>query len=272
MKVGGAADCFLEVLNTEELRKIVLFCQMRGLRLHIIGAGTKLLIRDKGISGIVVKLGGEFREIKIDGSRVYAGAGVPLPALSREVLRKELSGLEFACDIPGVLGGGITQNCGAFGSSISEVVESVKVMSLEGSLFELGPPEVGFSYRRSQIKPNIILGATLCLKRGKGSEIEHRMRDFKRRRAQTQPIKHPTCGCIFKNPFGTSAGELISRLGLKGFRVGGAEVSRQHANFIINLGGAKASDILRLIEKIQEKARDMFGVTLELEVEVVGRT
>lgn len=270
-RIGGPADIFIEVGDEEELRKIVSLCNQFHTQYFILGGGANLLVRDKGIRGIVIKLVGKFKMVKVSDGGILAGAGISLSRLVNWASAKGLSGLEFAVGIPGTVGGAVVGNAGAVGKSIGEYITTVRVMDKQGvEIKKLPPKDCGFSYRNSRLKKYIILEVEILLTKSKICSIVDSVERYKQKRGNTQPIKAKSAGCIFKNPHGNFAGKLIDKAGLKGLRIGGAYISHKHANFILNDGTATATDILNLIATIKEKVVDRFGVTLEEEIIIVG--
>lgn len=270
LKVGGPAEVMAFPRQPEALHEILRSARAVKASLFFLGGGTNLLVKDGGIGGLVIKLS-RFNQIEEDGERVYVEAGVPCPRLIRFSLEKGLSGLEFAYGIPGTLGGMIVMNAGTPEGEIAQVVERVKVMTLAGQIVEIGRDEIEFGYRSSRLPPGIVLGGRLKLKKAKRGEIQERIVRYMKRRNATQPIHLPNAGSIFKNPPGDHAGRLIEAAGLKGTRLGDAQISDKHANFIVNRGKATARDVLRLIKLIGRTVEEQTGITLELEIRIVGR-
>lgn len=270
--IGGPADCFIIPQDIEDLKKIILFSKKKKSPLKVMGQGTNLLVRDRGIRGIVVKLGKGFEGVKFSENNLLAGAAVRLSTLIKLAASQGLGGLEFAVGIPGSLGGAIATNAGAETLSISQRLMSIRVMTGEGRVKDLKADNLNFDYRRCHLKKNsIILNARLKLERAKEEEILRRVNTFLEKREKTQPLGTANAGCIFKNPDSkTPAGSLIEKAGLKGKRIGGASVSKVHANFILNLGKAKAEDVLTLMEVIKEEVKERTGISLEPEIEVIG--
>ena len=271
-KVGGPADCLVLPQTEDDVMTVLAFAREREMPLTIIGAGTNLIVRDGGIRGIAMSLASEFAAYDVEGQRIHAQAGVLLATLCAAAAGCELSGLEWAMGIPGTLGGALVMNAGAFGGDTRSVVETVRVVSPDGELKQLSVEEMEFGYRTSLLKrgQQIALGATLRLCEGDPAAIQARQREILEHRRRTQPLDLPSAGSIFERPPDDYAGRLIEQAGLKGKRIGGAQVSTKHANFIVNTGGATASDILELIEHVREVVRQRFDVTLEQEVVVIG--
>lgn len=269
--IGGPADYFIEIENESKLRMLIELCANFGVSYFLIGEGSNLLVKDRGIRGVVIKLIGDFEYLKIEDRHVIIGAGVSLPHLLKEVAKEGLSGLEFLIGIPGTLGGAIFMNAGAYGGSISERVSWVKAMDASTRVRVLGSDDLRFTYRGSNLSGYIILEAELVLDKSAKGIIEERMRKLIEIRKATQPLHERTLGCVFKNPKGYLAGELIRKCGLAGLEIGDAKVSEKHANFMENTGEAKAKDALAIIERIKKEVMERFGVLLEEEVIITGR-
>lgn len=270
-RIGGPADVFILPKDLEDLIAILAFAQKQSIPIFVIGQGTNLLVRDKGIRGIVIKLAKGFDGVKFEDDVVCAGAGVRLGRLVKLAANKSLSGLEFAVGIPGTLGGAIMTNAGLKSSCIGDIVRDVQVMLFDGTLETLGRQDLAFDYRSSNLpKAMILLHARLKLYEGKPDEILETMKLFMAQREATQPLSLPNAGCVFRNPPGGSAGRLIEMCGLKGRRVGEAVISAKHANFVLNLGGARAADVIRLMDEVRNVVRTRIGVELEPEIEICG--
>lgn len=269
--IGGNAAAYFEVSTTDELAYVVQLKKRRNVPVAIIGRGSNLLISDAGYCGIVVRLVGEFNRLEFNQNRVDVGAGVSLPRLSKLAASRGLSGVEFALGIPGSVGGALVMNAGAWGSSFGDLVERVQAMTEEGELIDLSRDDAQFSYRHSALKSYFcVTGTTLALTPGDAGEIENLMQDLYNQKITNQPFAEENAGCMFKNPPGHSAGKLIDECGLKGYRIGGAEVSKIHGNFILNLDDATAHDVLSLVRHIQDHVKRERGVDLEMEVQLLG--
>ena len=269
--IGGNAAAYFEVSTTDELAYVAQLKKRWEVPVAIVGRGSNLLVSDAGYRGIVVRLIGEFNRLKFDQNRVDVGAGVSLPRLSKTAASRGLSGVEFALGIPGSVGGGLIMNAGAWGSNFGDLVERVQVMTDEGELIGLGHDDAQFSYRHSGLKPYFcVTGAMLTLTPGDVEEVDNLMQDLYNQKITSQPFAEENAGCMFKNPPGYSAGKLIDECGLKGYRVGGAEVSKIHGNFILNLDNATAQDVLSLVRHIQDHVKRERGVALEVEVQLLG--
>jgi len=268
--IGGPASYFLELESIEELRNVIDFSQKNNLDFFILGEGTNVLFPDEGFNGLVIQLKGEFAKFSVKGEAVTAGAGVKLNGLVEELAKKGLAGLEFASGIPGSIGGAIVTNAGTKTGSIGDVTKEVKILS-EGKVRILKSEEMDFSYRYCKLPDKaIVLEVKLGLKNGKKSDIIKKIKESLKERKKNQPLSTLNAGCVFKNPETGEAGKLIEAAGLKGARIGDAEVSTKHANFIINQGRAKAEDVYNLIKKIRGTVKEKFNIDLELELVVVG--
>ena len=272
IKIGGLADLFVIPEDLDDLKKVLSFCREGNLSFFIMGNGSKLLVRDKGFRGVIIKLGGFFKSILSNGNQVRVGAGVDLTTLIDFAFKENFPGLESLHGIPGTVGGAIARNVSAFGKTLSEKVLSVKVLDGNNNCFALSRRDVDFGYRTSTFLHNkdwVIIEVRLELRPGKKEEIILRSKQARERRTLTQPLSFSSAGCIFKNPSSHPAGFLIQEAGCLGMKVGNAQVSLQHANFIINKGNATARDVISLIEKVREKVEDRFAISLELELEVI---
>ena len=269
--IGGEATAYIEVSTTDELSAVARFHRQWGVPIAIIGRGSNLLVSDTGFKGISVRLIGELAKLEISGKIVSVGAGLSLPRLSKTMSRQGLSGVEFALGIPGSVGGALIMNAGAWGSSFGDVVTDVTVMDDTGELVNLTHAEANFKYRHSGLDTYFcVTGATLELKPGDADTITERMQAFYKQKVETQPFAEENAGCMFKNPPGDSAGRLIDISGLKGYRIGGAEVSTVHGNFILNIDTATATDVLDLVAHIQQQVREKTGISLQTEVKRLG--
>lgn len=279
-RIGGPADVIVFPGDEVELSRIIRLAQSKRVPLFMLGEGTNLLVRDKGIRGIVVSLcsrfaGDYFRnivQIKEDanGMFIYAGAGVTLTRLLRYTAQKGLSGLEFAAGIPGSLGGAIIMNAGSYGREMGDLLESVRIVDRSGNLLDLPSKEIAFRYRATHIPGIAVAGAILKLRRDDRGKIETIIKENLLRKRETQSVGRPNAGSIFKNPEEMKSWELIDSVGMRGASVGKASVSKMHTNFIINNGGANARDVLSLIRLIGSKVERERGVTLKLEIRIAG--
>lgn len=269
--IGGEATAYIEISTISELAALARFHKQWDVPIAFIGRGSNLLVSDTGFKGIGVRLIGELAKLEVDGNGVSVGAGLSLPRLSKTMSRRGLSGVEFALGIPGSVGGALIMNAGAWGSSFGDVVRNVTVMTDTGDLVELTHAEADFEYRHSGLDAYFcVTGATLALEPGNVDTITERMQAFYKQKVETQPFAEENAGCMFKNPPGDSAGRLIDISGLKGYRMGGAEVSTVHGNFILNIDNATAADVLNLVAYIQRQVEEKTGISLQTEVKRLG--
>jgi UDP-N-acetylmuramate dehydrogenase len=270
-KIGGPADLFIVVENEEELSRVIMSARDYEVPSFCLGSGTNLLISDRGIRGLVVKLGGGFANIEIDGLHVRSGAAAQFCDLATTTADQGLAGLEFGEGIPGSVGGGLMMNAGAFGGEMARVVTAVHGIDQTGMRRVLSNDEVGFAYRRTRLPERfVITQVDFRLSRGDAAALRAHIAAIHERRLSRQPRDLPNAGSIFKNPNGTFAGRLLEQVGLKGHRQGAAAFSDQHANFIVNLGGASATDVRALIDLARTRVAQDAGVMLEPEVRIVG--
>jgi UDP-N-acetylmuramate dehydrogenase len=272
--IGGPADFFLETGRPDAIEAALEGCVRRGIPYLLLGAGTNLLIADTGIEGLVVRVVN--REHHIEGTRVRAGAGLKMMRLARIAADAGLRGFEFAIGVPGTVGGAVYQNAGCWDREIRDVLVEVCGFVPGAGRRQWSPADLQLGYRTSALRDGALKGAlvveaTIQLKRGDGEEAKRQMARLTAERNETQPIKTKNCGSVFKNPKGDSAGRLIQAAGLKGAREGAAVISHQHGNFIVNEGGATATEVARLIERARAEVRRRFNLELEPEVELVGR-
>lgn len=269
-RIGGPADVLVEPADIDDLVCVVRQAAAQEVPIFVLG-GTNLLVRDKGIRGIVISLA-RLRAIKEEpGSVLYAEAGVGMPTLIGYAIRRSLKGLEWAAGIPGTVGGCVVMNAGTKLGEMKDVVKAVRLVTLAGVVKEYDGRAITFGYREAKLPPGVVAGVWLQLERGVRQELEQTVKDYLRYRRKTQPLTLPSAGCVFKNPPHESAGRLVEVAGLKGARVGDAEVSIQHANFIVNRGHARAKDVLALIRKVRREVFRKTGVKLELELKLVGQ-
>jgi UDP-N-acetylmuramate--alanine ligase len=271
LHVGGPADVYVEPASETDLAGIVKQCTAGGVPLFVMGRGSNLLVRDGGFRGVIVCLvHANFSRIEIDGERLRCGAGAKLKNVAVAAKRGGLSGMEFLEGIPGSVGGALRMNAGAMGGQTFDVVESVRLMDFQGNIRELAPKAMAVEYRSCvTLKDHIALGAVFKGRSAPREEIEARMKAFSEKRWASQPAA-PSAGCLFKNPGPIPAGKLVDELGLKGTRVGGAVVSAEHGNFIVNDGTATARDVLELMDLLQQRAKAGRGIELQTEVEIIG--
>lgn len=271
LHIGGPADYLVSPRGIDQLKALLRFSRREFVPFFILGGGTNLLVSDRGIRGIVVKLEKPFKEVQFNGTQVTVGAGISLPLLALRAAQQGLSGLEFAGGIPGTLGGAVVINAGAYGNCMADVVRSVTVITWEGEVLEIQAEQLDFSYRCSGLlKSNcIVLVARLELVSGDTQKIRERMEGFLAQRRVKHPTE-PSAGSVFKNLPEESAGRLIQGAGCKGFRVGDAQVSPRHANFIVNLGSATFKDYLKVIMIVRERVFEKYNVWLNPEINMVG--
>ena len=269
-KIGGFADEFCEAASIQDVFSALEYAKEKNLPIFVMGNGSNLLVSDKGIRGLVLKLSDKFSKCEIIGDIIRAESGILLSSLSKTAQKNSLTGMEFAAGIPGTLGGAIYMNAGAYGGEMKDIVKSVTYLKYgEIKKIESG---FGFGYRKSVFADSnaIILEAELKLEKGNSDEIWAKMEELKKRRVEKQPLSMASAGSTFKRPEGYFAGKLIEDAGLKGYAVGGAAVSEKHSGFVVNKGNAKAEDVISLIRYIQKTVKEKFGVELETEVKMVG--
>ncbi|EMA6341269.1 UDP-N-acetylmuramate dehydrogenase [Bacillus cytotoxicus] len=274
MKIGGPADIFVTPTSISSIEKILALVKKYKVNWTAIGRGSNLLVSDKGIEGVVIRLGEGLDHLEVEEATVRVGGGYPLIKLSTLLSRQGLAGLEFASGIPGSVGGAVYMNAGAHKSDISKILTRAYVMFEDGTVTWLSKEEMGFSYRTSVLQtklPGIVLGAEFQLERGNREEIVRMMQKNKDYRRDTQPWSHPCAGSIFRNPLPHFAGDLIERAGLRGYQIGGAKVSEMHGNFIVNTGIASAQDVLDLIGFVKRNIKEKFDIDMHTEVEIIGR-
>lgn len=271
-RIGGNADVFVLPASIEELLAVLKLAKRYSVPLTVLGNGSNVLVRDGGIRGAVVSFGKPFSYIEMEGAHIKAGAGAMLGTVSLFAANHALSGLEFAVGIPGSLGGAVFMNAGAYDGEMSQVISEVTAVTPEGEIRRYRTKEMDFSYRHSVFQQNghIICEIELTLRESKAAAIQEKMAEFTRRRMEKQPLDKPSAGSTFKRPPGFFAGTLIDEAGLKGFTVGGAQVSGKHAGFVINKGGATAADVLSLIEEIQRRIEEKNGIRLTPEIRIIG--
>ncbi|OLS42016.1 UDP-N-acetylmuramate dehydrogenase [Bacillus sp. MRMR6] len=274
MKIGGPADLLVEPSSIENLTKVMELIRKQNLPWTAIGRGSNLLVSDKGIEGIVIKLGPGLDTLTIAGTEITVGAGHSLVSLSTMISKKGLSGLEFASGIPGSVGGAVYMNAGAHGSDISRILTEAHILFEDGTMEWLSNEAMEFSYRTSVLqkkRPGVVLEAKFKFTEGDKSAIVAQMQKNKDYRKETQPWNSPCAGSIFRNPLPHFAGRLIEDAGLKGYSIGGAKISEMHGNFIVNAHNATAKDVLDLIEHVKVTIDQLYGVKIETEVEIIGR-
>ena len=272
-RIGGEAACFIRISSEEQLRKLIPYFENVGVEYFVLGRGSNLLVGDKGYPGVILQISDACQQIEAEGNRLQVQAGAALSKVALFAMERGLEGLEFAAGIPGTVGGGVVMNAGAYGGEMKQVVESVRVLSSEGEILTLDNDTMEFGYRTSIIRNRnfTVLSVTFRLREGNREEIRARIEDFQKRRMEKQPLNYPSAGSTFKRPEGYFAGKLIMDAGLRGFQIGDARVSDKHCGFVVNVGKATARDVTDVIEEVQEKVRERFGVSLEREVIYLGK-
>lgn len=271
-EVGGPADLYVIPESFDEVRDVLLACDEAGVERFVLGRGSDLLVSDDGYRGVIVAVGEGLMGVSVDGTEMTCQAGVDLREASEMACELGLSGLEFACGIPGSVGGACFMNAGAYGGCVADVLKCVRALAPDGSQVTLDVDELDPGYRRSRVATDglVVLSATFDLEKGDPEKIRATMDDLTRQREEKQPLEMASAGSTFKRPEGHFAGKLIMDAGLQGYRVGGAEVSRKHAGFVVNTGGATAADVHAVIEHVQDEVERQFGVRLEPEVRFLG--
>lgn len=270
-KVGGPADILLIPNSKEQVKKSIFICRENNIPVYVIGNGSNILVRDGGFRGVVISLKG-VHNVTVNDERIEAECGAMLKEVSDKAMENSLTGFEFACGIPGTIGGAVFMNAGAYDGEISHVVESAEVIDENCNIINLTNEELDFGYRSSLVmkKGYIVLSAVFKLKKGQVKSIKELVNDLTNKRESKQPLEYPSAGSTFKRPTGYFAGKLIQDAGLKGYSIGGAAVSEKHSGFVINKGNATAKDITDLIEHIQYEVKNQFGVDLHTEVRIIG--
>lgn len=272
-RAGGCADELIIVETPEELLDILKELNEKKTRFIMLGNGSNTLVKDSGYHGAVVKLGESFDEVRVHGNKVLAGGGALLSVVAKAALNASLTGLEFASGIPGSIGGAIYMNAGAYGGEMKDIVETVTLAKRDGSgLVTVSGDKMDFGYRHSILEEtgDIVVAVAYRLEKGNRDEIQATMSELTKKRNEKQPVQYPSAGSFFKRPEGHFAGKLVQDAGLKGLTVGGAQVSQLHSGFVINIGGATATDIIDLMHLVQNTVYDKFGVMLEPEVRIIG--
>lgn len=271
-RVGGNADYFVMPQNPEEVKAIVSFCKKERMPYYILGNGSNLLVGDKGYRGVIVQIYKEMNAIKTDGEQVIAQAGALLSRVGTAALEAELTGFEFAAGIPGTVGGAVVMNAGAYGGEMKDIIVSATVLTQDGDIITINKEDLELGYRTSVIakKGYVVLEAEYQLQKGDKAAIRARMDELKVQRVTKQPLEYPSAGSTFKRPEGYFAGKLIQDAGLRGFQVGGAQVSEKHCGFVINKDQATAADIRELMRQVSDRVMQKFGVKLEPEVKTLG--
>lgn len=271
-KIGGPAEIFIQAETTKEIQKVLEISSKNDIPIHIIGNGSNLLVKDEGIKGIVLQIA--IKEIEIEEKEdiiIKVGAGIKNAELGQKLLKESIAGFEFAYGIPGTIGGAIYMNAGAYGGEIKDIVEKVTYIDNIGKINTITKEECKFAYRESIFSSSnyIILNARLKLKKGNFNEIESKMKELSNSRKEKQPVEYPSAGSSFKRGEGFITAKLIDECGLKGYTIGGAQISKKHAGFIVNVGNATAKDVLELVEYTKQQVLERYGKIIELEFKVI---
>ena len=271
-RVGGPADYFVVPKTKEEVKNIVALCREFDMPYYVLGNGSNLLVGDKGYRGVIIQIYKEMNHIQVEGDRMKVQAGALLSKIGSAAFEAGLTGFEFAAGIPGTMGGAVVMNAGAYGGEMKDVLFSVTVLTPEGEVLTLSNKELELGYRTSIVakKNYIVLEVTLALQKGEKDAIKARMDELRIQRTTKQPLEYPSAGSTFKRPEGYFAGKLIQDAGLRGFQVGGAQVSEKHCGFVINKENATAADVLELMRQVSAIVKEKFGVELEPEVKRLG--
>ena len=271
-RIGGPADYFVMPKSIEEVRQIVALCKETNMPYYVIGNGSNLLVSDAGYRGVVIQIYKSMSEILVEGTTIKVQAGALLSKIGNVALESGLGGFEFAAGIPGAVGGAVVMNAGAYGGEMKDILRCATVLTTDGEVRTLYNEELELGYRTSVIakKNYVVLGAEFGLQPRDKEEIRSKMDELKVQRVTKQPVEYPSAGSTFKRPEGYFAGKLIQDAGLRGFRVGGAQVSEKHCGFVINVGDATAAEILELMKQVSDKVMQEFGVVLEPEVKMLG--
>lgn len=271
-RIGGLADCFVQLENTEQLIKVQKYLSQVGVPFFVLGNGSNLLVSDAGFRGVILQIGSKMNRVTVEGNVIVAQAGASMAQIARTAMEHELTGMEFASGIPGTIGGGVVMNAGAYGGELSQIVTQVNVVNSEGGIMELDNETMEFGYRISTIRNNpfTVTEVILRLEKGDRQQIRERMEELAAKRREKQPLEYPSAGSTFKRPAGHYAGQLIMEAGLRGLQCGGAKVSDKHCGFVINTGNATAEDVRKLIREVQARVKDQFNVDLETEVLFLG--
>ncbi|MGO1370275.1 MAG: UDP-N-acetylmuramate dehydrogenase [Senegalia sp. (in: firmicutes)] len=271
-KIGGFADIVAYPNNIEEIQSLIKFCNENNTDFFVLGNGTNLLIRDKGIRGLVIKIDDNLSNIRVEENKMFIQAGAKVSRVAKEALKHSLTGLEGASGIPGSIGGGVTMNAGAYGTELKDVISNVKCVDEHGEIKNYSKEEMHFRYRHSRVHEQrlIVVEVEMDFQKGDYDKIKSDMDDYTQKRNDKQPLELPSAGSTFKRPEGDYAGRLIDVSGLRGIRYKDAQVSEKHCGFVVNRGNATCEDILNLIKIVQKTVKDKHGILLEREVLIVG--
>lgn len=271
-KIGGPADYFVDVDSIDTLKAVIGLCKENEVAYAVIGNGSNLLVGDLGFRGVILQIAKGLSYIEIEDKKMRVGAGTMLAKAAAEAYKQSFAGFEFAAGIPGTIGGAAVMNAGAYGGEMKDVLQSAKLLTQEGEVIELNAEELELGYRTSIIIPKsyIVLEVTLEFEKGEQEEIKATMDSYKEARVTKQPLQYPSAGSAFKRPEGYFAGKLVDDAGLRGYQVGGAQISEKHCGFAINTGGATAQDVKNLLTQVSDKVWEQFQVRLETEVKFLG--
>lgn len=271
-RIGGSADVMTMPNTEDEIVKIISLSNKHNIPYTILGNGSNVLVTDKGIRGLVIKIADNFSDVQIEGNLVYAQSGARLTAISRKIYEAELTGFEFASGIPGTVGGGVYMNAGAYDSEMKNIIKTVRALDKTGNIIELSNEEMHFGYRKSRAMEDslIILSVVIELKHGDKAAIKAKIDDFTNKRVTKQPVSEFSAGSTFKRPEGHFAGKLIEETGLRGYTIGHAKISEKHCGFVINKGDSTCEDMLEFIQKVKHKVYEKTGVKLEEEIKIIG--
>lgn len=271
-RIGGAAAFFVMPETAAQITGVIALCRQQAIPYYVLGNGSNLLVSDSGFDGVVIAMEKRWCNIRFEGQLVTAGAGAPLGTIARQALERSLTGMEFAAGIPGTLGGAVVMNAGAYGSELKDILHRVAVLTADGEIKQMAAADLALGYRTSCIPAQnyIVLEAQMELTAGEECRIRGRMEELAGRRRTRQPLDYPSAGSTFKRPEGYFAGQLIEDAGLKGYQIGGAQVSVKHSGFVVNKGDATAADVIKLCRYVQAEVKQQFGVQLELEIKTLG--
>ena len=271
-RIGGPADFFVTPSKAEEISRIIELCRAADIPYYVVGNASNLLVGDRGFRGVIIQIFKNMNRIFVEGDEIRAQAGALLSKVAAAACEAELKGVEFASGIPGTLGGAVRMNAGAYGGEMKQVLKTATVLTPEGEILTIPEEEMGMGYRTSIVSKMdyVVLEAVLSLKRGRREEIRARMDELREKRVEKQPLEYGSAGSTFKRPEGYFAGKLIQDAGLRGFRVGNAQVSEKHCGFVVNLGGATAADVSELMDEVARRVEETSGVQLKPEVKKIG--
>ena len=271
-RIGGPADFFVTPSKAEEISRIIELCRAADIPYYVVGNGSNLLVGDRGFRGVIIQIFKNMNRIFVEGDEIRAQAGALLSKVAAAACEAELEGVEFASGIPGTLGGAVRMNAGAYGGEMKQVLKTATVLTPEGEILTIPEEEMGLGYRTSIVSKMdyVVLEAVLSLKRGRREEIRARMDELREKRVEKQPLEYGSAGSTFKRPEGYFSGKLIQDAGLRGFRVGNAQVSEKHCGFVVNLGGATAADVSELMDEVARRVEETSGVQLKPEVKKIG--